>query len=78
MNCVSFKKVDKFIPESSLSTDNAWLEYTIVKLHDDESDKLFEEIPLKTNGNFVWKELTHLLDKMTTDKDVEKSLRKLL
>jgi len=70
-------KLEKFIPDSNWNTDNAWLEYVMVKYQDDEN-KLFEEIPLNPNGQLKWVDLDHLLEHMKTDKDVEKNLRKLI
>ncbi len=69
--------MDKFIPDNDLNTDNSWLEYAMMK-YQDEEDKFFEEIPLKQNSQFKWINLDHLLEKMKTDKDIERNLRKLL
>ena len=33
-------KLDKFIPDNDLNTDNSWLEYAMVK-YQDEGDKFF-------------------------------------
>ena len=68
--------MDKFIPDNDLNTDNSWLEYAIMK-YEDEEDKFFENIPLKSNSQLKWINLDHLLEKMNSDNDIERNLRKL-
>ena len=65
-----------------MSTDNAWLELTIIKYQDEsKEDTIFDDLQLKSSENentFKWIDLSYLLEKVKSpDKEVEKVLKML-